>query len=723
MALKNDLYINVEPYSEVLGGLSFVLSISNGVVKLLGHTGTGKTALCIELLGELKKEKIEFVHFPDAPDSFSDVEKAIKEKLKLQVKAEGDKESFIQALTAHIIKKSFDEQKLVLIFDDVENLNKELLAELTAFRHIHLNDQGLVSIVLSGTPAMESNIKAAASSLVSDLLVSYTLEPMNKEQLAVFCEAYLEEIKMKANLTDENISQLLEITEGLPGTIPEMIPEILDQDSSKLYVRKKRQKELVKKATKTLTHEFVDPFADEETQKQVVKRWKWPVGPAFIAAGISVGVFFVYAAYVFLPEDIIPATVSYFGDQVDDAVVAVGDAPEIAPAVVEVPSPLPEAETADQLQLAEVAPEQLAVPEPQTDVPDEQTPENELLAETEIAEPAEDEVFVSEPEIETPAEASPAPQVAEVSGTEAPEPETAPVQAVAGDEVEAAIQQWLAAWSAQDTTAYFDAYHEAFEPQSFSSQAAWRNQRQRNIQRPGSIAISYDDYMVLSRSVDSTMVTLEMEYRSPTYADRTVKLLGLIRDPQSGWKIIHEENLQVQRLPVNRPASEQVPDRLQVILSPQLLSASEVPAIDMSPGTSAGNLDSEQLNLFNFVNDWLVAWQRQDINAYFNHYQDNYRGFNFTTPQAWEQDRMLKISRPSYIELSMSDFEILRESSQEALVQFSLEYRSAYYADRTLKEVLLRRDQRGNLRIANELNRQIELLPIYRRIESALALF
>ncbi len=83
----------------------------------------------------------------------------------------------------------------------------------------------------------------------------------------------------------------------------------------------------------------------------------------------------------------------------------------------------------------------------------------------------------------------------------------------------------------------------------------------------------------------------------------------------------------------------------------------------MSPGTIPGNLAADAQNLFNFVNDWLVGLQRKDINAYFNHYQENYRGFNFTTPQAWEQDRMLKISRPSYIELSMTDFEILRESS------------------------------------------------------------
>ncbi len=104
------------------------------------------------------------------------------------------KESFIQALTAHIIKNPL-RTKTGAHLDD-ENLNKDLLAELTAFRHIHLNDQGLVSIALSGIPGYgKVNIKVAASSLVSNLLVSYTGAGMNKEQLAVFCEAYLEEIK------------------------------------------------------------------------------------------------------------------------------------------------------------------------------------------------------------------------------------------------------------------------------------------------------------------------------------------------------------------------------------------------------------------------------------------------------------------------------------------------------------------------------------------------
>jgi len=712
MALKNDLYINLEPYTEVLGGLSFVLSISNGVVKLLGQTGAGKTALCIELLGELKKEKIEFVHFPDAPQNFAAVEQAIKEKLKLQSKVECDRESFIQALTAHIVKKSFEEQKLVLIFDDVENLNQDVLSELTTFRHIHLNDQGLVSIVLSGTEAMEQNIKEAATSLVSDLLVSYTLEPMNKEQLAHFCEAYLEEIKMDAKLSDENITQLLEITEGLPGSIPEMIPEILDQDTSKVYVRKKRQKELVKKATKTLTKEFVDPFADEETQKQVVKRWKWPMGPAFIIAGVGVMVFFIYAAYVFLPEDIIPATVSYFGDQID-----------------ELTDPAPEQEAPEPVVLAEESPAVEEVPviadvdDTVVEVPAvEAEPEAEAISPIALEEPLITEVTQEPAVSEVPANETEILPEAEPEIASSPEAPTG-IVVDASDDLEAAIQQWLQAWSRQDLDAYFSAYHEAFEPLSFSSLRTWRNQRERNILRPDSIDIAYQDFRILSRNADSSMVTLRMDYRSPNYADSTLKQLGLIRDESGVWKIVHEENLQVQRLPINRLASAPAPDRLQVFLSPQISTSPAVPVLESSPGIVSASLNPDQERLFNFVNNWLLAWQDQDVNAYFNHYQENFRGFNFTSPQAWEQDRIVKISRPSYIELRMTDFEILMESSQDALIQFSLEYRSAYYADRTLKEVLLRKDRRGNLYIANELNRQVELLPIYRRVNSVLAQF
>jgi len=197
----------------------------------------------------------------------------------------------------------------------------------------------------------------------------------------------------------------------------------------------------------------------------------------------------------------------------------------------------------------------------------------------------------------------------------------------------------------------------------------------------------------------------------------------LIRDSQGDWKIIFEENIQVERLPVNRDriAATQTVDQLEVYLVPNVAGSQGVPVVGMSPGQVASNLSNQQEQMFNFINNWLTSWQNQDVNAYFNYYQDNFRTYNFLSTSAWEQDRMTKIVRPSYIELRMSDFEVLQETVNEAVIQFSLEYRSAYYADRTLKEVLLTRDGNGNFQISNELNRQIETLPIYRRINIAVS--
>lgn len=702
MALKNDLYINVEPYTEILGGLSFVLSISNGVVKLTGKTGTGKTAMCIELLKELKTEKIEFVHFPNAPESYAAVQNAIQAKLKLGSKPDDDKDSFIQSLTAHIIKKSFDEQRLVFIFDDVENLSSDVLTELTSFRHIHLNDQGLVSIVLSGTHDMDKKLSNGASSLISDLLVSYTLEPMNREQLAEFCKVYLAEIKMDAELTEENISQLLEISESLPGDIPEMIPEILDTNTSKLYVKKKKQKEFVTKTTNTLTQEFIDPFTDEETKKQVFGRWKGSLGRSVILAGVAVTLFVGYAAYVFIPVDIIPATVSYFNDDaVAEAEVDLALESPVIPD--EIAQEAPEINEPAEVALPEPS-EQLVIiaPEPEENSTDDLSPvlEQEPIVEpiTEVVTQFEDEADVVEEGVSS-------------------------FQVTATDEVQQVVEQWLQAWQQQDLNTYFSSYHENFEPISFSSLTTWQNNRERNILRPASIDISYDDYMVLSRNADSTMLTLRMTYQSPTYADSTLKQLGLIRDSQGEWKIIFEENIQIERLPVNRErlAATQTADQLEVYLVPTVAGSQGVPVIGMSPSQVAGNLSNQQQQMFNFISNWLTSWQNQDVNAYFNYYQDNFRAYNFLSTSAWEQDRMTKIARPSYIDLKMSDFEVLQETANEAVIQFSLEYRSAYYADRTLKEVLLTKDSRGNLQISNELNRQIETLPIYRRINNAVS--
>ena len=51
MSTQKKLYLNMGPYHEVISGIVLILSISDGVVKVTGIEGTGKSSLLRELRG------------------------------------------------------------------------------------------------------------------------------------------------------------------------------------------------------------------------------------------------------------------------------------------------------------------------------------------------------------------------------------------------------------------------------------------------------------------------------------------------------------------------------------------------------------------------------------------------------------------------------------------------------------------------------------------------
>ncbi len=113
---------------------------------------------------------------------------------------------------------------------------------------------------------------------------------------------------------------------------------------------------------------------------------------------------------MFLPEDIIPATVSYFVDQTEDTAVALVVEQESAVPVLEDPQVDP--------QLAEAEPEQPEVTDIKLTPPVEETPQLEIIAETNNA-PEIETPAALEPEVPEPADSVPAPQLAD---TEQPAP-------------------------------------------------------------------------------------------------------------------------------------------------------------------------------------------------------------------------------------------------------------------------------------------------------------
>jgi hypothetical protein len=209
--------------------MNFILSISVGVVKLTGPAGTGKTRLLQQLETELQAERQETLLFLTPPTSIKDLHDTITKRLKLD-----NEFGFNKALIHHIIAKPYDQQRLVVVFDNAELIDIDVLLAIALFRNVMHNGQPIVSIVLCGSEALNTKLEDASyRPLVADMLLSYEINPLTREQLQAYGNACADIHRLgKLPLKNGVLTELLAESKGLPGPVPELLKKLKDKLAS-----------------------------------------------------------------------------------------------------------------------------------------------------------------------------------------------------------------------------------------------------------------------------------------------------------------------------------------------------------------------------------------------------------------------------------------------------------------------------------------------------------
>ncbi len=124
----------------------------------------------------------------------------------------------------------------------------------------------------------------------------------------------------------------------------------------------------------------------------------------------------------------------------------------------------------------------------------------------------------------------PAAGAATVAATSAPE----------GNDVERALRDWAAAWSAKDFAAYSGYYAPTFKSGK-STKDQWLAQRQARVMKPGNISVQVEDLKITQARPDHAVATFRQVYRSSTFNDTSNKSLEWIR-ADGKWLIERESN-------------------------------------------------------------------------------------------------------------------------------------------------------------------------------------
>lgn len=214
MASSSDTYLEYSPYLDLLTGVSTALSINEGIIKVVGAQGSGKTAFCHKLEAELAKQKYDVIYFEAPPESPDYLHERIQNYLCL------DKhKNFNKCLTEYLLAKSPPNHKLIVIYDNAELIDKQIFILIRLLNNIHSDSETLVSQIICGTEKLDERFDDHdLRSLTQYLNQSFTLPPMDRNQIEDFCYGYAREAGVtRKKFSSKEFTDIFMSGKGLPG--------------------------------------------------------------------------------------------------------------------------------------------------------------------------------------------------------------------------------------------------------------------------------------------------------------------------------------------------------------------------------------------------------------------------------------------------------------------------------------------------------------------------
>ncbi|WP_339731951.1 AAA family ATPase [uncultured Gimesia sp.] len=206
-------------HQNVLDELLVSISSLNGITILTGEAGTGKTAICRQLISQLEEQfQIQFVEHCNFPTvrallqtllySLTDCyEKVSEQELRLALSAE--------------IRSSFlaHGQPLLLIVDEAHLLPVSFLEELRVLSDISFDGKPALQLMLCGQTALEETlVQSALSSLNQRIGCQAYLDRMTRLESEEYIAYRIQRVATEEReyFTEEAVKFITQVSDGLP---------------------------------------------------------------------------------------------------------------------------------------------------------------------------------------------------------------------------------------------------------------------------------------------------------------------------------------------------------------------------------------------------------------------------------------------------------------------------------------------------------------------------
>lgn len=216
-----DYFYNCTGHQQALNVLLVALQSGEGLIKITGEVGTGKTLLCRKLLAALAKE-FRTAYLPNPLLQPFDLYQALAEELNIMVPRGGTMHDLVKRITEELIVLRQGNKKAVLCIDEAQAMPKESLEALRLLSNLETEKQKLLQIVVFAQPELDEQLSHNdLRQLRQRITFSYDLPALDRAALEGYVHHRLDVAGHKGHrLFDESaLDAVYRSSRGIPRLV------------------------------------------------------------------------------------------------------------------------------------------------------------------------------------------------------------------------------------------------------------------------------------------------------------------------------------------------------------------------------------------------------------------------------------------------------------------------------------------------------------------------
>lgn len=171
----------------LLDALMYAITTDEGIIKVSGEVGTGKTMLCRMLMERLPLS-VESIYIANPLLTPDDVLQTIARELGCEL-PQGARGAHLSSLQEHLIRLHGDAKRVVVLIDEAHAMPADTLEEIRLLSNLETQRHKLLHIVLFGQPELDTILNRVGMRQLKDRITQqFKLTPLNRVEVAAYID-------------------------------------------------------------------------------------------------------------------------------------------------------------------------------------------------------------------------------------------------------------------------------------------------------------------------------------------------------------------------------------------------------------------------------------------------------------------------------------------------------------------------------------------------------